>query len=119
VSHLSYGADNGTLSFRWIRGTWFVELTERFKSRPVDVYGVPALRGAAARWLEQNDEAPLAAERAAKQWHKAGEYRKAAAAYSRSALSESVLRNTADARRLDGISRTLEARAGVLGMSPG
>ena len=112
VACLRFGAHNDDISFRWLDGRWWVSAAEGAVSKTVQVYSTPQTHERVGRWLEANgDLHGLTAERAGEHWRKAGDHQAAAAAFHEAGAAEALIGNTSDARRLEGIARTLAVRA--------
>lgn len=112
VDCLRFGVHNEDVSFRWLDDRWWVLVPEGAVSKTVQVYSAPQTHERVGRWLEANgDMHGLTAERTGKHWHKAGDYQAASTAFHEAGAAEALIGNTSDARRLEGIARTLGARA--------
>jgi hypothetical protein len=112
LASIEHAAAQGELRFRHLDGRWWVQLAPGSVSKTVEVYSTPETHRRVARWLEANgDDCGLYAERTAIHHHKGTDYAAASAAYHEASAAEAIIGNTSDARRLEGIARTLAARA--------
>ncbi len=112
IEGLRFATDADEITYRWADGRWYATVAEGVVSSAIEVYGKAETHIRMARWLEAaGDDRGAVAERTAQHWHEGGDYAAAAVCYEAAGRAEATIGNTADARRLLGIGRTLAARA--------
>ena len=107
LESLTWGSDEGLLTFRVRGGAWCVSGGAAAASSRTELYSVRETHGRAAAWLTNNDQVEgLASERIAEHCRQAGELRDAAEAYEDAAKAMAAVGANSDSRRLLSLSAT-------------